>query len=72
MDLMPAEDKGAILLLNRPEIQRPFVSLTTQGGDGAMQGCSRGQVQAGATATAAREKEAKEGKREGGQRRENA
>ena len=27
-DLMPEEDKEAILCLNRPEIQRPFVNLT--------------------------------------------
>ena len=56
-DLMPQEDKDAILLLNRPEIQRPFVNLTCEVEMERRKAAAEAKLQA--EAAAAREKEAK-------------
>ena len=56
-DLMPQEDKDAILLLNGPEIQRPFVNLTCEVEMERRKAAAEVKLQS--EAAAAREKEAK-------------
>jgi hypothetical protein len=69
-DLMPEEDKEAILCLNRPEIQRPFVNLTCNAEMERRKAAA--EEKALAEAAEAREKEAKTREKEAKRREKEA